>query len=248
MFSEVDADNKRLVKQLGEKEAMLSRVMAERLRGRQLLTTIKEENRALNNGRELDASKIKQLTSAVAASKKTAQEASASLAKSQEEVRVLSSTLEKRRRIADDATKNLRSVTAENEEMKRERDTIQTRAETAIAQGKDDAFNLRRARERVRGFEDALSQAESTVERLRVEVSQSRIRGEDDMLKDGIIQEMRKRLHCSVVTNEEKAVVLLRCGHLFSRKCTDDLIATRNRKCPICGKPFGNDDVRSVFF
>lgn len=248
MFSEVDADNKRLIKQVGEKEAMLSRVMAERLRGRQLLTTIKEENRALNNGRELDNNKVKQLTNAITASKKTAQETSTSLLKSQEEVRILSSTLEKRRRIADEATKNLRSVTAENEEMKRERDTLQKRIQSIIAQGKDDAFNLKRTRENLRNLEDGLAHAQTSLNRMRVQVSQNRIRGQDDLLKDGIIQEMRKRLHCSVVTNEEKAVVLLRCGHLFSRKCTDDLIATRNRKCPICGKPFGNDDVRSVFF
>lgn len=248
MFGEVEADNKRLVKQLAEKEAMLSRVMAERLRGRQLLTTIKEENRALTHGRELDANKIKQLMTAIVVSKKIAHEGNAALAKSQEEVRMLSSTLEKRRRIADEATKNLRSVTAERDEIKRERDTFQSRAEVAIAQGKDDAFNIRRARERCRGYEDAKMHADVTIRRLRNELNQSRIRGEDDFIKDGIIQEMRKRLHCSVVTSEEKAVVLLRCGHLFSRKCTDDLIATRNRKCPICGKPFGNDDVRSVFF
>lgn len=245
MFGEVEADNKRLVKLLAEKETVLSKVMAERLRGRQLLTTIKEENRALTQGRELDADKIKKLTAAVAASKKMAQEATAASNKGQEEARVLSSTLEKRRRIADEASKDQRSATAEKNEMKRERDSFQVRAEKVMLEYRDDKFEAKRLKEQLTDVEGRLKEAEVALERQTRQNGQP---SEEDLLRDGIIQELRKRLHCSVVTTEEKAVVLLRCGHLFSRKCTDNLIATRNRKCPICGKPFGNDDVRSVFF
>lgn len=244
MFGEVEAENKRVVKLLAEKETVLSKVLAERLRGRQLLTTIREENRALTHGRDLDAEKIKQLTAAVAASKKMAQEAMAATNKGLEEARALSSTLEKRRRIADDASMQSRSAVAEKDELKRERDVYQARAEKVLLDVKDEKFEAKRLRERLVEVEARLKKAESSLEEQSGHHGQS---SEEDMLRDGIIQDLRKRLHCSVVTTEEKAVVLLRCGHLFSRKCTDNLIATRNRKCPICGKPFGNDDVRSVF-
>lgn len=245
MFGELEGENKRLVKLLAEKEAVLSKVMAERLRGRQLLTTIKEENRALTQGRELDGDKIKQLTSAVAASKKLAQEATLASNKGQEESRVLSTTLEKRRRAVEDATMLLKGTQAEKEELKRERDAYQVRAEEVILELKEDKFEAKRLRERLVEVEGRLKEAEEVLERQKVESGQP---SDEDCIRDEIIRELRRKLNCSIVTTEAKEVVLLRCGHLFSRQCTENLIATRNRKCPICGKPFGNDDVRNVFF
>lgn len=245
MFGEVEGENKRLVKLLAEKEAVLSKVMAERLRGRQLLTTIREENRALTQGRELDGDKIKQLTCAVTASKKLAQEMTSACNKGQEEARVLSSTLEKRRRTAEDATMRVRSVTAEKDEMKLERDAYQVRAEQVMLEYKEDKFESKRLRERLSEVEGRLKEVEDALERQKNESGHG---CDEDGIRDEIIRELRRKLNCSIVTTQSKEVVLLRCGHLFSRQCTDNLIATRNRKCPICGKPFGNDDVRNVFF
>lgn len=244
MFSEVESENERLVRLLTEKEQVLSKVMAERLRGRQLLTTIKEENRALTQGREIDSDKIKSLTTAVAASKKAAAEATVASNKGLEEARALASTLEKRRRIADDATVALRAAKAEKEEMKRERDAHQARSEQVALEFSDDRFKAKR-------LEEKLAEAERRIQEAEDERQASAENGRadnEDAIRDEIIRELRKKLNCSIVTNKPKEVVLPRCGHLFSRQCTDNLIASRNRKCPICGKAFGNDEVRNVFF
>jgi len=64
--------------------------------------------------------------------------------------------------------------------------------------------------------------------------------------REELIAELRRKLHCSVVTTAPKSVVLLRCGHLFSQQCVSELIAGRNRKCPLCKTKFGHDDVRGV--
>lgn len=244
MFSEVESENERLVKLLTEKEQVLSKVMAERLRGRQLLTTVREENRALTQGRDIDADKIKALTTAVAASKKASAEDTVAMNKSLEESRTLAATLEKRRRIADDATVASRAATAEKEELKRELESYQTRAEQLAVDYHEDKFQAKRLAEKLADAEKRVEEAE---EAQRESMENGRATN-GDSIRDEIIRELRKKLNCSVVTNRPKEVVLLRCGHLFSRQCTDNLIATRNRKCPICGKPFGNDDVRSVFF
>ncbi|KAI0557891.1 Histone ubiquitination protein [Gracilaria domingensis] len=95
--------------------------MAERLRGRQL-ATVKEENRVLSQGREVDNDKIKALTQAVAASKKAIQEASTASLRAQQKAREQTSVLKKGRKIADDAILSARTANAENDEMKRERD------------------------------------------------------------------------------------------------------------------------------
>lgn len=246
MFAEVESENERLVNLLNEKEQILSRVMAERLRGRQLLTTVKEENRALTQGRDIDNDKIKALTAAVAASKKAASEATVAANKGQEEMRVLAATLEKRRRIADEATVMARTARAEKEEMKRERDAYLARAEQVALNYAEDKFQSKRLSEQLSAAERRIQDLE---ERQRERTENGRASDvESDTIRDQIIMQLRSKLNCSVVTTRPKEVVLLRCGHLFSRQCTDNLIATRNRKCPICGKAFGNDDVRNVFF
>lgn len=244
MFSEVESENERLVKAVNEKDQVLSKVMSERLRVRQLLTTIKEEKRALTQGRDIDADKIKALTAAVAAAKKTSAEDTAAMNKSLEESRTLAATLEKRRRIADEATVSYRAATAEKDELKRTLDAQQARVEQLVVEFHEDKFQAKRLAEKLA---DAERRAEEAEEAQRESMENGRA-SDVDSIRDEIIRELRKKLNCSIVTNRPKEVVLLRCGHLFSRQCTDNLIATRNRKCPICGKPFGNDDVRNVFF
>lgn len=242
LFAELETENSRLVKVLSEKEQVLSKVMGERLRGRQLLTTIKEENRALSQGRDIDNDKIKVLAAAVDASKKLVAEATAASNKALEETRVMAAQLEKRRRIADEATVSARTAIAEKEEMKRERDAYMAKAEKAAVGTEENRFKVERLTEENAELKKRLEAAEA------VNKSNGRSTTNGDMIRDEMIRELRKKLNCSVVTSKPKEVVLLRCGHLFSRQCTDNLVATRNRKCPICGKAFGTDDVRSVFF
>lgn len=244
MIGEAESDIERLGRLLQEKEQVLSKVMAERLRGRQLLTTVKEENRALTQGREIDSDKVKSLTVAVAASKKAAAEATLASNKSLEEARTLASTLEKRRRIAHDSTVALRAAKAEKEEMKRERDAFLGRFEQVKLEFSEDQFQARRLEEKLLETERRLKQAE---DERQASAENGRADNEDG-IRDEIIRKLQKKLNCSIVTNKPKEVVLPRCGHLFSRQCTDNLIASRNRKCPICGRAFGNDEVRNVFF
>lgn len=244
MFGDLESDNEKLVKLLSEKEQVLSKVMAERLRGRQLLTTVKEENRVLSQGRNVDNDRIKALQQAVTASRKALQESNSASLKAQQESRELATTLEKRRRIADEATVSARTANAERDEMKRERNVYAVRVEQLQLSVSEDKFQANRLREKLDELERKASEAEESLQRSRENGRSS----STDIVRDEIIRELRKKLNCSIVTNKPKEVVLLRCGHLFSRQCTDNLIATRNRKCPICGEAFGKDDIRNVFF
>ena len=36
------------------------------------------------------------------------------------------------------------------------------------------------------------------------------------------------------------------CFHLCSKLCIENLIKTRNRKCPICANPFDTKDVQQI--
>lgn len=242
MYSELEAENNRVQKILVEKEQVLSKVMGERLRARQLLTTIKEENKALSQGRDIDHDRIKGLTAVVASTKKVVAEATAASNKAVEETRILAAQLEKRRRIADDATVSARTSTAEKEEMKLERDSYMALAETSAVGTEENKFAVKRLTEENADLRKRLAAQEATIK------ANGKNPANGESVRDEMIRELRKKLNCSVVTSCRKEVVLTRCGHLFSKKCTDDLIATRNRKCPICGRPFGLDDVQMIFF
>lgn len=46
----------------------------------------------------------------------------------------------------------------------------------------------------------------------------------------------------------QKDVVITKCWHMFCGECIRRNLETRHRKCPGCGAPFGQGDVKSFFF
>lgn len=242
MYGELESENSRIQKLLVEKEQVLSKVMSERLRARQQLTTVKEENRALAQGRTTDQERIKQLAEALSCNKQLVKAANHSSNKAMEETRMMSGQLEKRQRIADEASVSARTAIAEREEMKVERDALASMIESSAVDAQGNKFDVRRLTEENRELKKRLMSLEESVRPNEKKAANG------EAVRDEIIRELTKKLNCSVMTNCRKEVVLTRCGHLFSKKCTDNLIATRNRKCPICGRAFGLDDVQMIFF
>lgn len=240
MYSDMEAENQRLVKLVAEKEQILSKVMGERLRARQQLTTAREENKALMVHRTASNERVKELTGALNAAKKVVNEAQMAQSAAVEESRKLSTNLERRRRIADEMTVKYRNADAESTERTKERDEYRARAEANAVAAEERRFIERRLKESIEELKREVQISKSA--------AQANGHNADHGERDEMIARLEKKLNCSIVTTERKSVVLTRCGHLFSKKCTDNLIATRNRKCPMCGKQFGLDDVLPVYF
>ncbi|KAJ8603422.1 hypothetical protein CTAYLR_003970 [Chrysophaeum taylorii] len=68
-----------------------------------------------------------------------------------------------------------------------------------------------------------------------------------DQIDRNRIKQLETKIQCPVCHEGEKSVVITRCSHAFCKSCVDTVIATRNRKCPACAKPFGTNDVHKVF-
>jgi hypothetical protein len=64
---------------------------------------------------------------------------------------------------------------------------------------------------------------------------------------DEELQMYKKLLRCNSCHIREKNAVLSKCMHVFCRKCLEDRIETRQRKCPNCGDPFGASDIRTIY-
>jgi E3 ubiquitin-protein ligase BRE1 len=248
MFGDLEAENARLVKLLAEKDSVLSKVMGEKLRGRQQLATVKEEARSLAQGREFDQEKIKNLTMQVSVSKRAVLESALAANRAADEARCVAQQLVQQRNVASEATVSARTTAAERDAVQNERDAAVAQAEDGHVKGETSAFVGRRLAE---ANEEVKRQLAEEVARRREAEAAAAANGAgaggNESLRDEIIQELMKKLHCSVVTNQPKEVALVRCGHMLSRQCVDQLVSQRSRKCPLCGLPFSGSDVLNVF-
>ena len=61
-------------------------------------------------------------------------------------------------------------------------------------------------------------------------------------------QKFREMVHCKVCKTEIKDVVITKCFHTFCKKCIDDAIESRKRRCPICRELISQNDVKKIFW
>jgi hypothetical protein len=63
------------------------------------------------------------------------------------------------------------------------------------------------------------------------------------------IEDLKKKVKCTLCGMREKSVALTTCMHCFCRECVNQqMIAARNRKCPLCNQRFADTEVRDVHF
>lgn len=51
---------------------------------------------------------------------------------------------------------------------------------------------------------------------------------------------------CTVCRRNFKNTCLKTCGHVFCRECVEERVTSRSRKCPNCGRSFGNNDYMHI--
>ena len=93
------------------------------------------------------------------------------------------------------------------------------------------------------------------IEYLKSELDSSRNQLNEFYLNGGVnIKELKEQvdlykrlLKCNSCKTRDKNAVIVKCMHVFCRTCLDMRIETRQRKCPNCGEPFGQGDIRNIF-
>lgn len=248
MFGDLELENARLVKLLAEKDSVLSKVMGEKLRCRQQLATVKEEARSLTQGREFDQEKIKNIGVQVSASKRAVQESMTAASRSADEVRLLTQQLAWCKKLLLEASAAHQKASSSLEQLQKEHAIVVDLSKVAAGKCETSSFDVRRL-----GEENERLKAQLTEEERRRKEAEAAVKtapsanSGKESLRDEIIQELMKKLHCSVCPNQPKEVALVRCGHMLSHQCVDQLVAQRSRKCPLCGLAFSASDVLNVF-
>lgn len=54
-------------------------------------------------------------------------------------------------------------------------------------------------------------------------------------------------LKCNTCNVKDKDTVLTKCMHVFCKDCIDKRVETRQRKCPNCGEPFSQSEVKTIY-
>jgi predicted nucleic acid-binding Zn-ribbon protein len=123
---------------------------------------------------------------------------------------------------------------------------VRTSAELSNCQGEVGRLRerLSRARERARkaGLPDEDAAGPPSLRRA----SSAPIAGSGDT-DQRLLQYYRSAVRCRVKPDQEKDRAIKGCGHCFSKAAVDELVAARNRKCPVCGQRFAPEDVIPIF-
>ncbi|KAF2679003.1 BRE1-domain-containing protein [Lentithecium fluviatile CBS 122367] len=97
------------------------------------------------------------------------------------------------------------------------------------------------------------SQRESEVERDKMAAQVEGLERQLDHWKEKSIGNqsaqnamMESMLQCQICKSKFKDTVIKTCGHVFCDQCIQDRLTNRARKCPNCGKAFGNNDTMRI--
>ncbi|KAM0953075.1 putative transcription factor C2H2 family [Dioscorea sansibarensis] len=105
----------------------------------------------------------------------------------------------------------------------------------------DIRIELERERNEREKLEGELTEVKNEVAELSSESEEAAIQRLQDEIK-----ECKAILKCGVCFDRPKEVVITKCFHLFCSPCIQRNLEIRHRKCPGCGSPFGQNDVREV--
>ncbi|XP_062211518.1 E3 ubiquitin-protein ligase BRE1-like 2 isoform X2 [Phragmites australis] len=100
---------------------------------------------------------------------------------------------------------------------------------------------LEKERSDRRKLEEQYEEVKKEVMELTSETEETTIQKLQDEIK-----ECKAILKCGVCFDRPKEVVITKCFHLFCSPCIQRNLEIRHRKCPGCGTPFGQNDVREV--
>ncbi|KAL5563481.1 hypothetical protein UlMin_033228 [Ulmus minor] len=111
-----------------------------------------------------------------------------------------------------------------------------------IQQDIDDIrIELENERNSRKSLEEELEELKGTAAEMSSETGEAAVQKLQEEIKF-----CKSILQCLVCRDRPKEVVIVKCFHLFCNHCIQKNLEIRHRKCPACGTPFGQNDIRLV--
>lgn len=245
-ITRAEATVAQLTERLTEKEAALGKVLAERLKYIQQQLTLKEQLKVESSRADKEHELVQQINQALTAARAQISELQNQMTKMADEMRIV-------RKQADIARLGAEKSSAEAFSQRQLAELAQQEMKRLSEELAQLRGQMEQLREALRVADEAKARIDRRATRLEHELALTHKRqgasasGDADWQQE-MIEELRRKLYCTVCKVQEKQVILVRCFHMFCRDCIQKNITNRNRKCPLCGDKFGTDDVKPIFF
>jgi E3 ubiquitin-protein ligase BRE1 len=235
-YEEMHTQNSRLIQQITERDDYNTQLVAESLKAKQLQASLLTEKQVL-------ASRVQHANATADLHKQR-------VSRLEDQAR---SYIEQTGKVMDDARQHSLSLeTLKRKTVETEKELLSTKTalDAANKRIEDRGLKLAEAQQQLdkerfekRRVQDELEALNSKLARLRSH--HERGSGIERLQEE--IKEYKAILKCSVCHDRPKEVVITKCFHLFCGPCIQRNLEIRHRKCPGCGIPFGQSDVRNVY-
>ncbi|KAL9270086.1 E3 ubiquitin-protein ligase BRE1-like 2-like protein [Drosera capensis] len=233
-YEDMQTQNQHLLQQMAERDDYNIKLVSESVKTKQAQSLLAAEKQALskkleqlNISLELSAMRISQ-------SEEQMKVVLSEAMKSTEDDRHLAVSVETAKWELADAEKELKWQKSAISSSEKEYEQIQRKIE-------ETQLKLENARSGRTKIEEELKEWNEKVTELIAESGEAAIQKLQEEIKD-----CKTILKCSVCFDRPKDVVIVKCFHLFCNQCIQRNLEIRHRKCPGCGTPFGQSDVRFV--
>ncbi|KAL6200759.1 hypothetical protein ACLB2K_030540 [Fragaria x ananassa] len=233
-YEDMQTQNQHLLQLVTERDDYNIKLVSESVKTKQAQSFLVSEKQALAKQLQQVNTSVESLKMRISQDDEQMKAVLAEALKSTEEDRHLSVNLEAGKWELADADKELQwlkyaVVSSEKEYGRMKKDTEDIQLELA---------NERSLRKNI---EEELHELNSRVAEMSSETGVAAIQKLQSEIKF-----YKNILQCSVCTDRPKEVVIVKCFHLFCNYCVQKNLEIRHRKCPACGTPFGQSDIRFV--
>ncbi|CAI7874012.1 unnamed protein product [Closterium sp. NIES-53] len=240
-YEEMQSQNRRLLQQISERDEYNTQLIAEGVKARQLQASLQAEKQSMETRMQHATAAADVHKQRVVRLEEQVKAAWEQLGKAVEDARGMAGSVEAGKRKQAEME---RETTAAREAMEGLQKDLSSR-NTQMVEVEEKLETERNKRRRVEEERDALS-----ARLARLGQSMERGGGSGGPSVEQLQEELRQYksiMKCSVCHDRQKEVVITKCFHLFCSPCIQKNLELRHRKCPGCGVPFGQNDVRNVY-
>ncbi|MQM12666.1 hypothetical protein Taro_045585 [Colocasia esculenta] len=233
-YEDMQTQNQHLQQQVMERDDYNIKLVSESVKMRQIHSSLLSEKQSITKQLHQVHSSIEFLTAKIAHDEDQMKSLLAQAEKTSAENRHLVLTIEKEKLELMEAEKDLKWLKSAFESSEKELEQNQQTAAKLRA-------DLEEERTRGKKLKEEHARVTSLLEKMSPENEATAIQKLQDEIK-----ECKAILKCGVCFDRPKQVVITKCFHLFCSNCIQRNLEIRHRKCPACGTPFGQNDVREV--
>lgn len=235
-YESMQAQNTRLIQQLGEKEDATTKIIAESMKQKKEVIQAVEEGKLANSRVISVVERNHALAAEILKCQETTQSLYEAINKLQDDLHHATSPIEA-----------LRGKLSEYERLNQLQASQIELSDKTIQEYKrkveDAAVDVEREKEKLRRLEEDKAALKRKLEKIPSKLSSSG----GSSLAEEELRLLKQRMRCSVCNDRTKDTVIARCFHVFCNQCIQTNLQQRKRRCPGCTNKFSESDVHSLY-